>query len=150
MDSVQFRASREKVVPPPLSAPLCCSPTQHAVGSGHRLHHGQTLYSRFPHRITGSPGVPPQQDRLPGEAPPGVQRQDSALQAEIITRDKIILDLKTKVNSLKQYNRKWCIRLNNMQLPHSDDTDTDIVMKTIYQKALLPILEGALLSKLLK
>jgi hypothetical protein len=37
-----------------------------------------------------------------------------------------------------------------MQLPHSDDTDTDIVMKTIYQKALLPILEGALLSKLLK
>ncbi len=37
-----------------------------------------------------------------------------------------------------------------MQLPHGDDTDTDTVMKTIYQKALLPILEGALSSKLLK
>jgi hypothetical protein len=72
----------------------------------------------------------------------------AALQAEIIIKDKIILDLKTKANSLEKYNRKWSIRLNNVQLPHSDDTDT--VMKTIYQKALLPILEGALSSKLLK
>jgi hypothetical protein len=74
----------------------------------------------------------------------------AALQAEIVTKDKIILDLRTKANSLEQYNRKWSIRLNNVQLPHGDDTDTDTVMKTIYQKALLPILEGALSSKLLK
>jgi hypothetical protein len=30
----------------------------------------------------------------------------AALQAEIVTKDKIILDLKTKANALEQYNRK--------------------------------------------
>jgi hypothetical protein len=73
----------------------------------------------------------------------------AALQAEIVKKDKIILDLKTKTNSLEQYNRKWSIRINNVQLPNGDDTDTDTVMKTIYQKALLPILEGARSSNLL-
>ncbi len=37
----------------------------------------------------------------------------AALQAEIVKKDKIILDLKTKTNSLEQYNRKWSVRINN-------------------------------------
>jgi hypothetical protein len=35
-----------------------------------------------------------------------LQAKTAALQAEIVTKDKIILDLKTKANALEQYNRK--------------------------------------------
>jgi hypothetical protein len=73
-----------------------------------------------------------------------------ALQAEINTKDKIITDFKNKTNSLEQYNRKWSVRINNVTLPNGDDTDTPIVMETIYKKALLPILEGALSTGLIK
>jgi hypothetical protein len=71
----------------------------------------------------------------------------AALQAEILTKDRTIFDLRVKVNSLEQYNRKWSVRINNLTLPYGDETDTTLVMETVYNKALLPILEGALRSK---
>jgi len=74
----------------------------------------------------------------------------AAQQAEIHTKDRAIADLKTKVNSLEQYNRKWSVRINNLPLQDGAETDTTVVMDTVYRKALLPILEGALSSGLIK
>jgi hypothetical protein len=74
----------------------------------------------------------------------------SAQQAEILNKDKAISDLKVKVNSLEQYNRKWSVRINNLPLPDSDETDTTKVIDTVCSKALLPILEGALSSGLIR
>ena len=74
----------------------------------------------------------------------------SAQQAEILNKDKAISDLKVKVNFLEQYNCKWSVRINNLPLPDSDETDTTKVIDTVYSKALLPILEGALSSGLIR
>jgi hypothetical protein len=74
----------------------------------------------------------------------------AAQQAKILNKDKAISDLKVKVNSLEQYNRKWSVRINNLPLPDSDETDTTKVIDTVYSKALLPILEVALSSGLIR
>jgi hypothetical protein len=42
------------------------------------------------------------------------------------------------------------VRIKNLTLPDGDETDTTLVMETVYNKALLPILKGALHSKLIK
>jgi hypothetical protein len=70
-------------------------------------------------------------------------RADS-LQQQLTVKDKIICDLQAKTNSLEQYNRGWSIRLNNIPLPDHDQTDTYTVMKTVFDKALKPIFEGAI------
>jgi hypothetical protein len=72
-----------------------------------------------------------------------------SLETEVATNDKIILGLRGKANSLEQYNRKWSIRINNLPLPHADETETKDVMQTVYDKVLLPIFQGAVSSGLL-
>ncbi len=70
--------------------------------------------------------------------------RNTALQQQIATKDKLIADLTAKTNSLEQYNRGWSIRLNNIPLPDNDHTDTYTVIKTVFDKALKPIFEGAI------
>ena len=69
--------------------------------------------------------------------------QNLALKKQIAEKDKAIAELTAKTNSLEQYNRSWSVRLNNIQLPDSDKTDTYTVMHTAFEKALRPIFEGA-------
>ncbi len=67
------------------------------------------------------------------------------LEATVAAKDKIIKDLRDKANSLEQNNRKWSIRINDLPLPHGDDTHTNNNMIfTVYKKVLLPIFQGAL------
>jgi hypothetical protein len=73
-----------------------------------------------------------------------------SLETEVAAKDKIILELRGKANSLEQYNRKWSIRINDLHLPHADETETEDVMQTVYDKVLLPIFQGAVSSGLLK
>jgi uncharacterized coiled-coil protein SlyX len=68
----------------------------------------------------------------------------ATLQSELDSKDKTIATLTAKTNDLEQYNRGWSIRITNVQLPDGDATDTRTVMRTVYEKALLPILHGAL------
>jgi hypothetical protein len=72
-----------------------------------------------------------------------------SLEMEVAAKDKIILELRGKANSLEQYNRKWRIRINNLPLPHADETEPKDVMQTVYDKVLLPIFQGAVSSELL-
>jgi hypothetical protein len=69
--------------------------------------------------------------------------QNFALKKQIAEKDKAIAKLTAKTNSLEQYNRSWSVRLNNIQLPDGDKTDTYTVMHTVFEKALRPIFEGA-------
>ena len=66
-----------------------------------------------------------------------------ALQKQVAAKDKIIADLTAKTNSLEQYNRSWSVRINNIMLPNGDKTETEVVMQTVFDKALRPIFEGA-------
>jgi hypothetical protein len=73
-----------------------------------------------------------------------------SLETEVTAKDKTIMELRGKANSLEQYNRKWSIRINDLHLPHADETETKDVMQTVYDKVLLPIFQGAVSSGLLK
>ena len=68
----------------------------------------------------------------------------SKLEAEVNTKDKIIHDLKTKANSLEQYNRQWSVRVLNAPIPTGEDTDPIKVIQVLFNTALLPIFPGAL------
>ncbi len=69
--------------------------------------------------------------------------QNLTLKKQIAEKDKAIAELTAKTNSLEQYNRSCSVRLNNIQLPDGDKTDTYTVMHTVFEKALRPIFEGA-------
>jgi hypothetical protein len=69
--------------------------------------------------------------------------QNLALKKQIAEKDKALAELTAKTNSLEQYNRSWSVRLNSIQLPDGDKTDTYTVMHTVFKKALRPIFEGA-------
>ena len=73
-----------------------------------------------------------------------------SLETEVTAKDKTIMELRGKANSLEQYNRKWSIPINDLHLPHADETETKDVMQTVYDKVLLPIFQGAVSSGLLK
>ena len=66
------------------------------------------------------------------------------METEISTKDKIIRELKTKTNSLEQYNRQWSVRVLNVPIPEGDETDPLKVMQILFNIALLPIFHGAL------
>jgi hypothetical protein len=72
-----------------------------------------------------------------------LKTENATLQKQIADKDKTIAELTAKTNSLEQYNRSWSVRLNNIQLPNGDQTDTYTVMQTVFDKALRPIFEGA-------
>ena len=69
-----------------------------------------------------------------------------ALQEEVKAKDKLISNMKLKMNSLEQHNRKWSIRVNNIAIPEDESSDPIRVMHHTYHQALLPILNGALQS----
>jgi hypothetical protein len=74
----------------------------------------------------------------------------ASLQAEVSKKDRVISDMKVKMNALEQYNRKWSVRINNIPLPNGEESDTTVVMDAVYKMALLPILEGARSTGLIK
>jgi hypothetical protein len=74
----------------------------------------------------------------------------ASLQAEVNKKDRVISDMRIKMNALEQYNRKWSVRINNISLPNSEESDTTVVMDAVYRRALLPILEGAHSTGLIK
>jgi hypothetical protein len=73
-----------------------------------------------------------------------------SLEMEVTAKDKTIMELRGKANSLEQYNRKSSIRINDLHLPLADETETKDVMQTVYDKVLLPIFQGAVSLGLLK
>ena len=60
--------------------------------------------------------------------------QNLALKKQIAGNDKAIAELTAKTNRLEQYNRSWSVRLNNIQLPDGDKTDTYTVMHTVSRR----------------
>ena len=75
--------------------------------------------------------------------PPEMDNANLERAVQSVLKDKAIAELTAKTNSLEQYNCSWSIRLNNIQLPDGDRTDTYTVMHTVFDKALRPIFEGA-------
>jgi hypothetical protein len=58
-------------------------------------------------------------------------------------KDKQLDGLTVKLNSLEQYNRSWSIRVHGLPLTTSRETDSTYVKEQLYDRVLLPILQGA-------
>jgi hypothetical protein len=71
--------------------------------------------------------------------------------SKVIADKSIIIDsLLHKHNNLEQYNRSWSVRLAGINIPPEESTNPSLVMRHVYDKALLPILQGALNRGLLQ
>jgi hypothetical protein len=71
------------------------------------------------------------------------------LQNALQEKDREITNIRERLNEQEQYTRSWSIRVLNMKLPQNDASDPLKVMQQVYDRLLLPILQGALTNKLL-
>jgi hypothetical protein len=69
--------------------------------------------------------------------------ENKKLRDDLRVRDAEILQLKTRLNSVEQYNRSWSIRVNELPIPAAAETDPHKVMEIVYKELMLPILKGA-------
>jgi hypothetical protein len=74
-------------------------------------------------------------------------RQANEMNKQLTTslkeKDAEILNLKVKVNAMEQYNRSWSIRVNELPIPASEETNPVKVMEHVYKEVLAPVLRGA-------
>jgi len=68
---------------------------------------------------------------------------NTELSKSILEKNSIINSLRQKQNNLEQYNRSWSIRIAGIQLQNEEASNPILVMRQVYDKALLPILKGA-------
>jgi hypothetical protein len=80
----------------------------------------------------------------------GVQAENSDLRKSLEEKEREIGSLKQKTNDSEQYARSWSIRILDLAIPaDQDSSNTDIVMRQVYQRVLLPIFEGAVKNRLM-
>lgn len=72
------------------------------------------------------------------------QEEVASLRTDSKKKDAEIALLKSRLNNLEQHHRGWSIRVNDLPLDPAAANDPQKVMETLYNKALLPILQGAL------
>jgi hypothetical protein len=76
--------------------------------------------------------------------------ENKILREALQEKEREIMNIRERMNDQEQYTRSWCIRVINMKLPQNDATEPHRVMQNVYDRLLLPILQGALSNKLIK
>ena len=79
----------------------------------------------------------------------GLSAENKDLKKELVARDEEIFDLKSRINNMAQRHRSWSTRIFNIPLSKEEEGDNFQVMQAVYNNALLPILRGAVASKIL-
>jgi hypothetical protein len=72
-----------------------------------------------------------------------MQSENKMLKETITKQDNMIVELKERVNSLEQHGRSFSVRVNNLPLDAAEERDPPLVIKKVYDKVFLPILQGA-------
>ena len=67
---------------------------------------------------------------------------NTELHKHILEKNSLINSLQLKQNNLEQYNRQWSIRISGVEIPSTEASNPILCMRHVYDKALLPILEG--------
>jgi hypothetical protein len=97
-----------------------------------------------------------QRDLSPTSTPNSVEEQLKELINKVDMQTKLISELHTMVkqheetianlrdtlNSREQYARSWSVCILHLPLPEGDESNTKTVMKEVYNKVCLPILDG--------
>ena len=74
-------------------------------------------------------------------------RDNKRLQTTVDNQACEIAYLKDCLNKREQYARSWSMLILNIPLPAGQKSNTKVVMDTIYDKLMIPILEGAIAEK---
>ena len=74
------------------------------------------------------------------------QKENAALKTLVSNKDGEILHLKNRINDIEQHNRSCCARIFNIPID-GEENDPQNVMRQLYTKLLLPILQGAVARK---
>jgi hypothetical protein len=78
------------------------------------------------------------------QAENAILKSENVQLAQILDEKNAKIDeLQLKHNKLEQYNRSWSVRILGVPIPQSDANNNILVMKHVYDLALLPILKGA-------
>ena len=72
-----------------------------------------------------------------------VTREKEALKVTVEEQACEIAELRNSLNEREQYARSWSMRVLNIPVPKDSETDTRCVMQAVYDRLILPILEGA-------
>jgi hypothetical protein len=75
------------------------------------------------------------------------QAENMELKKTVQVQDKMIVELRDKLNNLEQHRRSFSIRVNNLSLAGVDERDPPAVIKAVYNTVFLPILKGAVTNK---
>jgi hypothetical protein len=78
------------------------------------------------------------------------KEENRQLKSALQEKEREICNIRERMNDQEQYTRSWCVRILNMNLPQDDSTDPRKVMQHVYNRLLLPILEGAVQNNLLQ
>jgi hypothetical protein len=70
-------------------------------------------------------------------------RENESLKKIISNHEDQMASMRDDLNTKEQYTRLWSVRILNIRLPAGQESDTRIVMNTVYNELLLPILRGA-------
>lgn len=69
--------------------------------------------------------------------------ENSELKLRLTKNEEEVLELKMYINNLEQHHRLNSVRVHNVKLHRDEESNNFIVMKSVYEQAFLPILEGA-------
>jgi hypothetical protein len=72
-----------------------------------------------------------------------VNEENASLRKALEYKEDQVNSLRLQLNSLEQHHRSWSIRVNNLHIPESMESDNRAVKKIVYDSLLLPILNGA-------
>ena len=73
--------------------------------------------------------------------------ENTILKTQLANQAVEIALLKDNLNEREQYARSWSMRVLNISIPPGEESSTPAVMEAVYNQLLLPILEGAIVSK---
>ena len=70
--------------------------------------------------------------------------QEKEILKVTVSRQAIELaELRNSLNEREQYARSWSMRVLNVPVPKESESDTRLVMQSVYDNLIHPILEGA-------
>jgi hypothetical protein len=69
--------------------------------------------------------------------------ENSSLRKALSYKEEQVNSLLTRLNNLEQHHRSWSIRINDLPIPAAIESNNKEVKKIVYDKLLLPILQGA-------
>jgi hypothetical protein len=72
-----------------------------------------------------------------------VRKENESLKKTVQKQEEEIAGLRNDLNDREAHARSWSLRVTNVSIPEGQETDNRVVMNTVFDSLVKPILEGA-------